>query len=331
MKNIGIASVLIAMIAGLNACSVSQSSFVSDDLYDSYQKPATVVAKQKKASYLNFEDDAQVIQEEEATVIQEEEDVNYLNSRALYQKGYNKGFNQGLFTSNPWNNWYSNPYINFGMGFSNRWYSPLQAWRLNDPFYSGFAMGTNFGFYGGMGYSAYNSFGFSSPYGYYDPFYGYVGPGMMFGYGPAYNYYHGFGQNYYGGNFYQSNVGNSQQEPAPRYNRGPRDGGASNRYGGENYSNTPRGGNNTYNTQGTNQPRVNSSSVGNSNAPVQAAPRRNSNVEYRPAAPQQNYGQNRTESYSSPSSNYSGSSYNSGGGSSTSGGGSNGGSSRGPR
>jgi hypothetical protein len=331
MKNIGIASVLIAMIAGLNACSVSQSSFVSDDLYDSYQKPATVVAKQKKASYLNFEDDAQVIQEEEATVIQEEEDVNYLNSRALYQKGYNTGFNQGLFTSNPWNNWYSNPYINFGMGFSNRWYSPLQAWRLNDPFYSGFAMGTNFGFYGGMGYSAYNSFGFSSPYGYYDPFYGYVGPGMMFGYGPAYNYYHGFGQNYYGGNFYQSNVGNSQQEPAPRYNRGPRDGGASNRYGGENYSNTPRGGNNTYNTQGTNQPRVNSSSVGNSNAPVQAAPRRNSNVEYRPAAPQQNYGQNRTESYSSPSSNYSGGSYNSGGGSSTSGGGSNGGSSRGPR
>ncbi len=331
MKNIGIASVLIAMIAGLNACSVSQTAFVSDDLYDSYQKPVAVVAKQKKASYLNFEEDAQVIQEEEATVIQEEADVNYLNSRALYQKGYNTGFNQGLFTSNPWNNWYSNPYINFGMGFSNRWYSPLQAWRLNDPFYSGFAMGTNFGFYGGMGYSAYNSFGFSSPYGYYDPFYGYVGPGMMFGYGPAYNYYHGFGQNYYGGNFFQSNVGNSQQEPAPRYNRGPRDGGASNRYGGENYSNTPRGGNNSYNTQGTNQPRVNSSSVGSSNAPVQAAPRRNSNVEYRPAAPQQNYGQNRTESYSSPSSNYSGGSYNSGGGSSTSGGGSNGGSSRGPR
>jgi uncharacterized membrane protein YgcG len=331
MKNIGSASVLIAMIAGLNACSVSQTAFVSDDLYDSYQKPAAVVAKQKKASYLNFEEDAQVIQEEEATVIQEEADVNYLNSRALYQKGYNTGFNQGLFTSNPWNNWYANPYINFGMGFSNRWYSPLQAWRLNDPFYSGFAMGTNFGFYGGMGYSAYNSFGFSSPYGYYDPFYGYVGPGMMFGYGPAYNYYHGFGQNYYGGNFFQSNVGNSQQEPAPRYNRGPRDGGASNRYGGENYSNTPRGGNNSYNTQGTNQPRVNSSSVGSSNAPVQAAPRRNSNVEYRPAAPQQNYGQNRTESYSSPSSNYSGGSYNSGGGSSTSGGGSNGGSSRGPR
>lgn len=322
MKNLGIASVLIAMIALLNACSISQTAFVSDDLYDSYQKPAAVVTKQKKASYLNFEEDAQVIQEEEATVIQEEADVNYLNSRAVYQQGYNSGFNQGLFTSNPWNNWYSNPYINFGFGFSNRWYSPLQAWRLNDPFYSGFAMGTNFGYLGGMGYG-FNSFGFSSPYGYYDPFYGYVGPGMMFGYGPAYNYYHGFGQNYYGGNFYQSNVGASQ-EPAPRYNRGPRDGGASNRYGGENYSNTPRGGTNTYNSQSTNQPRVNSSSVGNSNSPVQAAPRRNSNVEYRPSAPQQNYGQNRTESYSSPSSNYSGGSYNSGGGS-------NGGSSRGPR
>jgi hypothetical protein len=322
MKNIGIASVLIALIAMLNACSVSQTAFVSDDLYDSYQKAPAVVAKQKKASYLNFEDDAQVIKEEEESVIQEGEDVNYLNSRAVYQQGYNSGFNQGLFTSNPWNNWYSNPYINFGMGFSNRWYSPLQAWRLNDPFYSGFSMGANFGYYGGMGYSAYNSFGFSSPYGYYDPFYGYVGPGMMFGYGPAYNYYYGFGQNYYGGNYYQSNVGTTQ-EPAPRYNRGPRDGGSTNRYGGENYSNAPRGGNNTYNSQGTNQPRVNST-AGNSATPYQAAPRRNSNVEYQPSAPQQNYGQNRTESYSAPSSNYSGGSY-SGGGSS------NGGSSRGPR
>ena len=322
MKNIGIASVLIAMIALLNACSVSQTSFVSDDLYDSYQRPAAVVAKQKKASYLNFEDDAQIIQEEEATVIQEDADVNYLNSRAVYQQGYNSGFNQGLFTANPWNNWYSNPYITFGLGYSNRWYSPLQAWRLNDPFYSGFSLGTNFGYYGGMGYG-FNSFGFSSPYGYYDPFYGYVGPGMMFGYGPAYNYYYGFGQNYYGGNTYQSNVGNAQ-EPAPRYIRGPRDGGSSNRYGGENYSNSPRGGYNTYNPQGTNQPRVNSN-AGYNNSPVQAAPRRNSNYEFQPSAPQQNYGQNRTESYSSPSSNYSGGGYSGGGGSS------NGGSSRGPR
>jgi hypothetical protein len=323
MKNIGITSVLFVIAGLLNACSVSQTAFVSDDLYDSYQRPAAAVAKQKKASYLNFEDDAQVILEEEGTVIQEEADVNYLNSRAVYQQGYNSGFNQGLFTSNPWNNWYSNPYITFGIGYSNRWYSPLQAWRLNDPFYSGFAMGSNFGYYGGMGYSGFNSYGFSSPYGYYDPFYGYVGPGMMFGYGPAYNYYHGFGQNYYGGNNYQSNVGNTQ-EPAPRYIRGPRDGGATNRYGGENYSNTPRGGNNTYNSQGTNQPRVNSTPNYSNNAPVQAAPRRNSNYEYQ-AAPQQNYGQNRTETYSAPSSNYSGGSSNSGGGSSS------GGSSRGPR
>jgi hypothetical protein len=307
MKNIGIASVLFAVIMLLNACVVSQTTFVSDDLYDSYQKPAAVVAKQKKATYLNFEEDAQVIQEEEGTVIQEEEDVNYLNSRAIYQQGYHSGFNQGLFTSNPWNNWYSNPYITFGLGFSNRWYSPLQSWRLMDPFYSGFPMGANFGYFGGMGFSGFNSFGFSSPYGYYDPFYGYVGPGMLLGYGPAYNYYYGFGQNYYGGNNYQSNLGNSQ-EPAPRYIRGPRDGGSSNRYGGENYSNSPRGGNNTYNSQGTNQQRVNSQS-GNSNAPIQAAPRRNSNVEYRPIAPQQNYGQNRTESYSSPSSNYSSGSF----------------------
>ena len=160
MKNLGIASVLLSVFALLNACSVSQTtSFVSDDLYDSYQKSEAKVAKQKKAAYLNFEDDAQIIQEDEATVIQEEADVNYLNSRSVYQQGFNSGFNQGMFTSNPWNNWYSNPYINFGFGFSNRWYSPLQAWRLNDPFYSGFPMGANFG---GMGFSGFNSFGFSS-------------------------------------------------------------------------------------------------------------------------------------------------------------------------
>ncbi len=321
MKNLGIASVLISLAVFLNACSVSQTTFVSDDLYDSYQKSAAAVAKQKKSAYLNFEEDAQIIQEEEGTVIQEEQDVNYLNSRVVYQQGFNNGFNQGLFASNPWNNWYSNPYISFGLGFSNRWYSPLQSWRLNDPFYPGYGLGYSFGYGGYSSFGMMNPYGFSSPYGYYDPFYGYVGPGMMFGYGPAYNYYYGFGQNYYGGNYYQPQVVISN-EPAPRYIRGPRDGGATNRYGGENYSNTPRGGNNSYNTQGTNQPRVNSTQS-NSNYPTQAVPRRNSNYEFQPA-PQQNYGQNRTESYSSPSNNYSGGGF-SGGGSS------NGGSSRGPR
>jgi len=320
MKNLGITSVLMALVALLNACSVSQTAFVADDLYDSYQKPAVAATKQKKSAYLNFEDDAQIIQEEDGAVIQEEEEVNYLNSRVLYQQGYANGFNQGMFASNPWNNWYSNPYITFGMGFSNRWYSPLQSWRLNDPFYSGFGMGSNFGLYGYNSFAFANPYGFSSPYGFYDPFYGYVGPGMMFGNSVAYNYYYGFGQNYYGGNFYQSNV-TANNEPAPRYVRGPRDTGSSNRYGGENYSNAPRGGNNTYNTQGTNQPRVNSTQS-YSNYPTQAAPRRNSNYEFQPA-PQQNYGQNRTESYSSPSNSYSGGGF--------SGGGSNGGSSRGPR
>ncbi|MEY4273907.1 MAG: hypothetical protein RL638_855 [Bacteroidota bacterium] len=320
MKDLRIASVLLALAAVLNACSVSQTAFVADDLYDSYQKPAVAAAKQKKSGYLNFEDDAQIIQEEEGVVIQEEEDVNYLNSRVVYQQGFNNGFNQGMFTSNPWNNWYSNPYISFGLGFGNRWNSPLMDWRLNDPFFPGYGLGSNFGFYGNNAF-AFNSFGFGSPYGFYDPFYGYVGPGMMFGRGPIYNYYYGFGQNYYGGNVYQPNVA-VNNEPAPRYIRGPRDTGSSNRYGGENYSNAPRGGNNSYNTQSSNQPRVNSTQT-YSNYPTQAAPRRNSNYEFQ-AAPQQNYGQNRTESYSSPSSNYSGGSY-SGGGSS------GGGSSRGPR
>jgi hypothetical protein len=324
MKNVGIASVLFSIIILLNACSVSQTAFVSDDLYDSYQKPVATASKKKQASYLNFEDDAQIIQEDDAAYIQEADEVNFLNSRVVYQQGFNSGFNQGMFTANPWNNWYSNPYINFGFGFSNRWFSPLQAWRLNDPFYSGFPMGANFGYFGRMGFGGFNSFGFSSPYGFFDPFYGYVGPGMLFGNGPAYNYYQGFGQNFYGGNNFQSNV-TAPRDPAPRYNRGPRDGGSTNRYSGENYSNTPRGGTNVYNSQGTNQPRVNSNS-NTYRAPSQAAPRRNSNVEFRPSAPQQNYGQNRTESYSAPSSNYSGGSFNGGGGGSSSGG-----SSRGPR
>lgn len=325
MKNLRIASVLLALAALLNACSVSQTAFVADDLYDSYQRPVVASAKQKKSAYLNFEDDAQIIQEEEGAIIQEEEEVNYLNSRVVYQQGFNQGFNQGLFTANPWNNWYSNPYISFGLGFGNRWNSPLQAWRLNDPFYPGFGLGSNFGFFGFNSFAWGNPMGFGSPFGFYDPFYGFVGPGMMFGRGPVFNYYYGFGQNYFGGNNFRANVV-TNNEPAPRYIRGPRESSSSNRYGGENYTNAPRGGSNTYNSQSTNQPRVNSSQT-YSNYPTQAAPRRNSNYEFQPST-RQNYGQNRTESYSSPSSNYSGGGYSGGG---YSGGSSGGGASRGPR
>ena len=51
MKNIGIASVLIAMIALLNACSVSQTAFVSDD-QTKIKKPAEN-STLKKTNVLN--------------------------------------------------------------------------------------------------------------------------------------------------------------------------------------------------------------------------------------------------------------------------------------
>lgn len=108
-------------------------------------------------------------------------------------------------------------------------------------------------------------------------------------------------------------------------NFGPRDDRSNNRNSGGNYTNSPRGGNNSYNTQGNNLPRVNMENVpSNSGSSSQqyVAPRRNSNYEYR-ASPIDGGGSQRsnstsTPSYSSPSS----------GGSSSGGGG---GSSRGPR
>ena len=110
-------------------------------------------------------------------------------------------------------------------------------------------------------------------------------------------------------------------------NFGPRDDRSNNRNSGGNYTNSPRGGNNSYNTQGNNLPRVNTQQTydagsGSGSQPY-VAPRRNSNYEYRSApvdgGAQRNYSAP-TPSYSSPSS---------GGGSSSGGGG--GGSSRGPR
>ena len=112
-----------------------------------------------------------------------------------------------------------------------------------------------------------------------------------------------------------------------RRNFGPREDRSTNRNSGGNYSNSPRGSSNSYNTQGSNLPRVNTQtsgqSTGSSSQPY-VAPRRNSNYEYR-AAPVD--GGQRTNSYSSPS--YS--SPSSGGGSSSGGSSGGGGSSRGPR
>jgi uncharacterized membrane protein YgcG len=318
MKNYWNAFVVVASLLIFSSCSLtqpgSQQVLVADDLYDSFQKPAAAYAPKKSSHYLDPEEDATLIQEEDGVVIREDE-TNFLNSRSVYNsyaQGFNSGFQSGIFSANPWNNWYTNPYITFGLGgfYGSRIIAPINAWGMYDPFY--------------------NPYSFYSPYSYYDPFYGFSGLrnpygyhgfgmgglGYMGNYG-GYNGYNGFGNNFY----YAPSVGNVNREPAMRPVRGPREDRSNNQYGSGNMNNTPRGGNNSYNTQSNNQPRI-YNNPGNS-APVQAAPRRNTNFEYRSAQPQTNYGQSQ-QNYSAPSSNYSS-------GSSYSGSSSGGGSSRGPR
>jgi hypothetical protein len=173
-----------------------------------------------------------------------------------------------------------------------------------------------------MGYSYFNPYSFYSPYNslFYDPYFysPYYSP---FGFNSFYRNY-----NYYGpGGYYTGYSGQYMtNDTRERKNFGPRDDRSSNRNTGGNYTNSPRGGNNSYNTQGNNLPRVNTQQTNGSGTGSQqyVAPRRNSNYEYR-AAPVdggQRSNSTSTPSYSSPSS---------GGGSSSGGGG--GGSSRGPR
>lgn len=346
MKNHLILFFLLVGLIFAQACTVNQNSssvasnqskLIADDLYDNPVRSALIPKKKNKSDYLDFDDDATLIEEENGLAASSE--PNYLNSRAVYanqfDQGFSNGFSSGLMNANPWNSWYANPFISFGTGFGSRWASPLASWRLSDPYF----VGSMSPMYGSLLYSsfAYQSSFMMNPY-YYDPFYrmsAFSNPfnsmygGMngfgMFGPSNIYNYYGGLNSN--NSSYYNSNTYNT--DPLPSMKRGPREDQMSNRYGGENYNNAPMGNSNSYNSNGTNQQRVNSSSVQAGAESVVAPSRRNSNYEYR-AAPENNsvpQYQNRTESYSAPSTNYG----NSGGGSF--GGGSSGGgsSTRGPR
>jgi hypothetical protein len=350
MKNHSILFLLLVGLFLIQACTViqnnssdvtSQTKLVTDDLYDNPVQAAAVPKKKKKSDYLDFQDDATLIEEENGLATSPE--PNYLNSRAVYanqyDQGYANGFSSGLMNANPWNSWYTNPYISFGTGFGSRWASPLASWRLSDPYY----FGSMSSMYGPMMYSsfAYQSSFMMNPY-YYDPFYRMSAFSNPFNsmYGGMYGSMNGFGMygstniyNYYGGlnSSYSSYNSNNYNvvDPVQVNRRGAREDGMSNRYGGENYNNAPRGNSNSYNSNGTNQQRVNSSATQVGGEAVVAPTRRNSNYEYQ-AAPQNStvpQYQNRTESYSAPSTNYGNSSGGSFGGGSSSGGGS----SRGPR
>jgi hypothetical protein len=304
MKNQSFAYLLLVGFGILSSCvNVTNNSYATDDLYDESNRSVQIAkvqankaAKQKK--YLDFQDlpesDVEVIEEEEGLA---QQTITRVNPN-LYQSAYQQGLSDGLYNS---------PYLGYGYR-----YTPFSYWS---PSYSYFVNPyTTFTF--GLGYSYFNPYSFYNPYSYYSPFY------SPFGYNSFYNNY-----NFYGpGGFYTGYSGQYlTNDTREKKNFGPRDDRSSNRNSGGNYTNSPRGGNNSYNSQGNNLPRVNTQQTydaGSSPQPY-VAPRRNSNYEYRSApvdgGTQRNYSAP-TPSYSSPSSS---------GGSSS--GGSGGGSSRGPR
>jgi hypothetical protein len=321
MKNQSFAYLLLVGFGILSSCvNVTNNSYASDDLYDEANRSVQIAKVQaakaaKEKKYLDFqdleEDDVEVIEEEEGLAQQSTSRIN----PNLYESAYQRGLSDGLFNS---------PYLGYGYR-----YTPFSYWS---PSYSFF--GSPFRTFGiGIGVSAFNPYSFYSPFNdpfnpFFDPFYR---PFYSPFYGAFYNPY-GFNNfyrtyNYYGpGGNYTGYSGQYQTgDLRERKSFGPREDRSINRNSGGNYTNSPRGGNNSYNTQGNNVPRVNTQQTNGSGSGSQqyVAPRRNSNYEYR-SAPVDGGAQ---RNYSAPSPSYSSPS----GGGSSSGGGGGGGSSRGPR
>ncbi|MFM2401007.1 MAG: hypothetical protein RI950_524 [Bacteroidota bacterium] len=307
MKNQSFAYLLLVGFGILTSCvNVTTSSYVTDDLYDEANRSVQVAKVQaakaaKDKKYLDFQDldesDVEVIEEEDGLAQQSYTRVN----PNLYQSAYQQGLSDGLFNS---------PYLGYGYRYTPfSYWSPSYTYFMNP--YSTIGLG--------MGYAYFNPYSFYSPFN--SPFYSPFGNNSFYN---NYNYY-GPGGNYTGySGQYQTN------DIREKKNFGPRDDRSNNRNSGGNYTNSPRGGNNSYNTQGNNLPRVvtqQNASSGSSAQPY-VAPRRNSNYEYR-AAPSDGGGVQRGNSTSTSTSTPSYSSPSSGGGSSSGGGG--GGSSRGPR
>ena len=337
MKNQSFAYLMLAGFGILSSCvNVTNNSYATDDLYDESNRSVQVAKVQaakaaKDKKYLDFQDleesevEAEIIEEEEGLAQQSFTRVN----PNLYQSAYQQGFSDGLFNS---------PYLGYGYR-----YTPFNYWN---PGFSTFGrpfrtLNIGIGVGVGFGFSAFNPYSFYSPFNdpfnpFFDPFYGsfYSPYGFnnfgfnRFGFNNFYSYNNFYGPVGFNNGFNNGfNFQNQQTDVRERRNFGPREDRSTNRGSGANYSNSPRGGNNYYNTEGNNLPRVNtqpsSQSSGSSSQPAYVAPRRNSNYEYK-AAPVD--GGQRTNSYSTPS--YS--SPSSSGGYSGGGGG-GGGSSRGPR
>lgn len=308
MKNQSFAYLLLVGFGILSSCvNVTNNSYASDDLYDEANRSVQIAKVQaakaaKEKKYLDFQD----LQEDDAEVIEEEEGLaqrSVVNPN-LYESAYQRGLSDGLFNS---------PYLGYGYRYTPfSYWSPSYSYFVNP--YTTFSIGLGFSYYSPYSfYSPYNSL-FYDPF-YYSPFYSPFGFNSFY---RNYNYY-GPGGNYtgYSGQY----ITNDTRE---KRNFGPRDDRSTNRNSGGNYTNSPRGGNNSYNTQGNNLPRVNTQQTYDAGSSSQqyVAPRRNSNYEYR-SAPIDGGSQ---RNYSAPSPSYSSPS-----GGSSSGGGGGGGSSRGPR
>lgn len=330
MKNQSFAYLLLVGFGILSSCvNVTNNSYAIDDLYDESNRSVQVAKVQaakaaKDKKYLDFQDleesevEAEVIEEQEGLA---QESFTRVNPN-LYQSAYQQGLNDGLFNS---------PYMGYGYR-----YTPFNYWNPGFSTFGGPFRSLSIGIGVGVGFSPFNPYSFYSPFN--DPFNPFFDPFYSSFYSPFYSpFYNPYGfnnfyrsYNYYGPGGFNTGFGgqNIVNDTPERRNFGPREDRSTNRSSGGNYSNSPRGGNNSYNTQGNNLPRVNTQPTGQSSEsstkPAYVAPRRNSNYEYKAAPVEggQRSNSNSSPSYSSPSS---------GGSSGGSSGSSGGGSSRGPR
>ena len=324
MKNQSFAFLLLVGLGILSSCvNVTNNSYAIDDLYDESNRSVQVAKVQaakaaKDKKYLDFQDleesevEAEVIEEQEGLA---QESFTRVNPN-LYQSAYQQGLNDGLFNS---------PYMGYGYR-----YTPFNYWNPGFSTFGGPFRSLSIGIGVGVGFSPFNPYSFYSPFN--DPFNPFFDPFYSSFYSPFYspfynpygfnNFYRSYNYYYYGpGGFNTGFSGQNIVNDTPeRRNFGPREDRSTNRSSGGNYSNSPRGGNNSYNTQGNNLPRVNTQPTGQSSEsstkPAYVAPRRNSNYEYKAAPVEggQRSNSNSSPSYSSPSSG--GSSGSSGGGSS---------------
>ncbi|WP_026994030.1 hypothetical protein [Flectobacillus major] len=330
------ATVLMSAVWGCSTSNqvgkVSSQKEVYDDLYASASdvRPATlgerVYGEERYNEYAYKNPEYRNSQSSNNEGTDEYYSQNWINSRQVYQNTSQNYYSQNYNPYNSYNygmnNWYANPSISFGLGFS-RW-SPFgySSFGYYDPFYA--YSYDPWGWSSSRWMYGYNSWGYS-PYGFYDPW------SYRYGYG------YGFGNTYFVNNNYGSGVtgadNNVVNRPRSRqaysnsaynsdFNNSRGSGGTrGNRVGSDitnnnDYYSRPARSGNSYST-GTNSTGTRGNSYSNG---------RNSSWDWSSGNSNNNRSTNSTSSWSNSSSGG-----NSSSGSSSGGGGGGGGRSRGPR